>query len=126
MSEIGHGISVGIERFDNHFYLSLVAKGTLTHDDYVYMVPIIESALNGVEHAKIDVLADLTQLYGWELRAAWDDLKLGLTHGRAFNKVAIVGESNLLQFLTKIADWFTPYQTQIFDSTKEARQWLKG
>ncbi|QQX79345.1 STAS/SEC14 domain-containing protein [Shewanella sp. KX20019] len=92
MSDKRHGISVGIERFDNQFYLNLIAKGKLTHEDYQYMVPMLESALAGVEHPEINVLADLTELDGWELRAAWDDLKLGLAHGRAFKKIAIVGE----------------------------------
>ncbi|MCL1056742.1 STAS/SEC14 domain-containing protein [Shewanella gelidimarina] len=125
MSDKRHGISIGIERLDNQFYLNLVAKGKLTHQDYQYMVPLLESALAGVEHPEINVLADLTELDGWELRAAWDDLKLGLAHGRAFKKIAIVGEGNLQQWMAKVTDWFTPYDAKFFESTTEAHQWLK-
>nr|WP_283102873.1 STAS/SEC14 domain-containing protein [Shewanella abyssi] len=105
--------------------MNLVVKGKLTHQDYQYMVPILESALAGVEHPEINVLADLTELDGWELRAAWDDLKLGLAHGRAFKKIAIVGEGHLQQWMAKMADWFTPYDAKFFASTNEAQQWLK-
>jgi len=30
----------------------------------------------------------MTELQGWELRAAWDDFKIGLKHGGDFEKVA--------------------------------------
>ena len=42
----------------------------------------------GVTGPKIQVLFDMTELQGWELRAAWDDFKIGLKHGGDFEKVA--------------------------------------
>lgn len=125
MSDKRHGISVGIERFDNKFHLNFTAKGKLTHQDYLYMVPMIESALAGVEHPEINVIADVTELDGWELRAAWDDLKLGLAHGREFKKIAVVGSGNFQEWMTKIAAWFTPYDAKFFEDKEQAYKWLK-
>ncbi len=52
---------------------------------------MIDNALNGVKDAKVKVFIDGTQLEGWELRAAWDDFKLGLKHKNEFEKIAILG-----------------------------------
>lgn len=124
MSVETHGISVGIEHHGSKFYMTFVAVGKLTHEDYQYMVPMLESAIAGVDEPEINVLADITELDGWELRAAWDDFKIGIDHGKAFNKIAIVGEGKLQEWMAKIADWFTPYDAKFFDSKKQAREWL--
>lgn len=42
-----HGITVGIDRVGDEFFLSLKAQGTLTHQDYEVITPIIDSALKG-------------------------------------------------------------------------------
>ncbi len=91
MTQESHGFSIGIERINNDIFLSLKAKGTLTHQDYLTITPIIDSALAEVNHPKVKVFIDGTELDGWEMRAAWDDLKLGLKHGNEFEKIAIYG-----------------------------------
>ena len=94
MSITRHGLSIGIERVGNEFFLSLTAVGRLTHADYETITPIIDSALDGVQEPKVKVLVDGTEMEGWEPRAAWDDFKLGLKHGSEFEKVAIYGNRN--------------------------------
>lgn len=44
-----HGLSIGIERTGNEFFLTLKAQGTLTHDDYKIITPLINSALSEVK-----------------------------------------------------------------------------
>mgnify|MGYP003384875827 CR=1 FL=1 len=120
-----HGLSIGIERVDSEFFLSLKAIGTLQHSDYQIMVPMIESALEGVESPTIKVFFDATELEGWALRAAWDDLKLGLKHGREFSKVAIVGNKKWLKAAAHIANWFVSGKTESFDDADVALTWLQ-
>lgn len=86
-----HGLSIGMERVRSKFFLSLKAVGKLTHEDYDTINPLIDSALEGVEDPKVTVFIDGSELEGWELRAAWDDFRLGLKHGNQFNKIAIFG-----------------------------------
>ena len=86
-----HGLSIGIERINSDLFLTLKAVGTLQHSDYEVIVPMIDSALAGVKDAKLKVFFDGTEWEGWELRAAWDDLKLGLKHGREFKKSGYFG-----------------------------------
>ena len=53
MTVIRHGLSIGIERVENEFFLTLKAIGTLQHSDYEIIVPVIDSALVGVKNAKV-------------------------------------------------------------------------
>lgn len=119
-----HGLSIGIERHNQHFFLSLKAVGTLTHQDYETITPMIDSALGSVEEPEVDVLINGTELEGWELRAAWDDFKLGLKHGNKFRRVAIFGNKDWQETAAKIGNWFISGEVKYFDDIKSALSWL--
>lgn len=125
MNSIKHGLSIGIERVGEDFFLSLKAVGKLTHADYEVITPLIDSALASVKEPKVDVLIDGTELEGWELRAAWDDLKLGLKHNNEFNKVAIYGNKNWQEIAVKVGSWFMSGEVKYFENVANARTWLK-
>ncbi|MCC4831879.1 STAS/SEC14 domain-containing protein [Shewanella sp. 10N.7] len=124
MTQESHGFSIGIERINSDIFLSLKAKGTLTHQDYLTITPIIDSALAEVDHPKVKVFIDGTELDGWEMRAAWDDLKLGLKHGNEFEKIAIYGNKDWQEFAGKIAKWFIQGESQFFEDKDKALKWL--
>ena len=126
MSAAKHGVSIGIERVGNEFYLSLKAVGKLTHEDYRAITPMIDSALKGVEKAKIKALVDVTELEGWELRAAWDDFKLGIKHGSEFEKVAMYGNKHWQEVAAKIGSWFISGEVKYFETYDEALSWIEG
>jgi hypothetical protein len=121
-----HGLSIGIERIGNEFFLTLKASGKLTHEDYNIITPMINSALEGVKEAKIDALIDGTELEGWELRAAWDDFRLGLKHGREFRRIAIFGNKKWQELAAKIGSWFISGEVKYFDAEDEALEWLQS
>ena len=124
MSTSRHGLSIGIERINKEFFLSLKAVGKLTHEDYLMINPMIESALEGVKKPKIKVLIDGTEMEGWELRAAWDDFKLGLKHGSEFEKIAIYGNHNWQEITAKIGSWFISGEIKYFEHYEDAIVWL--
>ena len=124
MSIEKHGLSIGIERVKQRFYLTLRAIGKLTHEDYQIVTPLIDSALSKVDQPKVDALVDITQLQGWELEAAWDDFKFGLKHGREFEKIAIIGNKPWQEWATKVAGWFISGETNYFENKDEAIIWL--
>ena len=124
MSTTRHGLSIGIERVNNKFFLSFKAIGKLTHDDYQTITPMIESALLGVKQPKIKAIFDASQLDGWELRAAWDDFKLGLKHGSEFEKIAIYGNKGWQEMSAKIGSWFISGEVKYFEDYDEALAWL--
>ncbi|MFV2058857.1 MAG: STAS/SEC14 domain-containing protein [Thiohalomonadales bacterium] len=119
-----HGLSIGIERFGSEFFLSLKATGKLTHEDYETITPMIDSALGAVKEPQVKVLIDGTEMEGWELRAAWDDFRLGLKHGNEFTKIAIFGNKNWQEITAKIGSWFISGEVKYFDSKNEALAWL--
>ncbi|MCL1068400.1 STAS/SEC14 domain-containing protein [Shewanella olleyana] len=119
-----HGFTVGIERIGNDIFLSLKAKGTLTHQDYLTITPLIDSAIAEVKHPQVNVFIDGTELDGWEARAAWDDLKIGLKHGNEFRKIAIYGNKGWQKFAGKIAKWFINGDSQYFEDKDAAMNWL--
>jgi hypothetical protein len=121
-----HGLSIGIERVDNDFFVSLKAVGKLTHQDYQIITPLIDSALAQVKEPHINALIDCTALEGWELRAAWDDFKLGLKHNNEFRKVAIYGNKNWQQLSAKIGAWFISGEVKYFEDGQAALEWLRS
>ena len=124
MSIIKHGLSIGIDRIGSDFFLSLKAVGKLTHEDYKTITPMIDSALDGVKEPKVKVLIDGTELEGWELRAAWDDFKLGLKHNNEFDKIAIYGNKNWQEITAKIGSWFISGEVKYFENIEDALSWL--
>ena len=121
-----HGLSIGMERIGSRFFLSLKAVGKLTHDDYKTITPFIDSALEGFKEPKVNVLIDGSELEGWELRAAWDDFKLGLKHGNQFDKIAIFGNKKWQEHAAKIASWFVSGEVKFFDNSVSALKWLQA
>lgn len=121
-----HGLSIGIERVDERFFLSMKVIGKLTHEDYQTITPMIDAALEGVSDPKVNVLIDGSEMEGWELRAAWDDFKMGLKHGSEFKKIAIVGNKKWQQNVAKMGGWFISGTVKYFESEDDALKWLQA
>jgi len=125
MSEIyEHGIDIGINRIKNQFFVKMKIVGSLTHDDYEMITPLLENALNGITHPHISLLIDATKFEGWSLQAVWDDLKLGLKHNKDFYKIALVGNKSWQEYGVKISNWFTKGSMEYFEKTDDALSWL--
>lgn len=119
-----HGFSIGIERKENTFFLSFKAVGKLTHEDYLEITPMIDGALEAVKKPIVYAFFDVTQMDGWELRAAWDDFKLGVKHGKEFKKVALYGNKSWQEKVSSIANWFVSGEVKFFEDKSEALSWL--
>ncbi len=121
-----HGISIGLERTDNDIFLRIRAVGKLTHKDYEVLSPMLDNAVQAVDHPKIRAFVDVLDLDGWELRAAWDDFQLGMKYGKEFYRVAIVGDKPWERVATKVAGWFISGETEYFEDEDSAMGWLCG
>lgn len=124
MRTIRHGLTIGIERIDNYFFISLKATGKLTHADYEKITPMIDSALAEVDDPRVDMFIDGSEFEGWELRAAWDDFKIGLKHGSDFKNIAIYGNKKWQEHTAKIGNWFVSGEAKYFYDADEALDWL--
>lgn len=126
MSATRHGLTIGIERVGNQFFLSLKATGKLTHEDYNKINPMVDAALEGITDPKIKAYIDGSELEGWEARAAWDDFKFGLKHGSQFEKIAIFGNKKWQEYTAKIGSWFVSGEVKYFEDADEALRWLQN
>jgi len=124
MNSIRHGLSIGIERVGDNFFLSLKATGTLNHQDYQVITPMIDAALKEVLSPKVKAIVDVTEMQGWELRAAWDDFQLGLKHGSEFEKVALYGNKHWQEIIAKVGTWFISGEIEYFEDYQRAIAWL--
>lgn len=125
MNMIRHGLSIGIERVNNHFFMSIKAVGKLTHEDYEKVTPLIDASLEGVKDPKVNVFLDASKFEGWKLRAAWDDFKIGLKHGSEFDRIAIFGNKKWQEYTAKIGTWFVSGEVKYFENADEALSWLQ-
>ncbi|RQW65166.1 STAS/SEC14 domain-containing protein [Vibrio viridaestus] len=119
-----HSITFGMERYDQQMVLLLSVKGKLTHEDYLDVTPMLESAFSEAGDKHVKMLVDIEDFSGWEARAAWDDFKLGLKHKADFEKIAIYGHKSWQQGVAKIADWFIAGHTKSFENYQSAIIWL--
>jgi hypothetical protein len=124
-SQTEHGISIGIKRINETFFIKMKLVGKLTHEDYKTIVPMIENSLKNVEHPDVSLLVDATQFEGWSLEAAFDDLKIGLKHNEDFKKIAFVGNKSWQEYGIKISNWFMFGTMEYFEKMDEAKNWLE-
>jgi hypothetical protein len=118
------GFTIGIESMGDDIFVSMKAVGKLRHEDYQHINPVIDSALKGIEHPQVDVFLDASELEGWEPRAAWDDFKLGLKHGKEFRKIALLGNRKWQEMASRIGSWFISGKMKYFEDADEALNWL--
>ncbi len=121
-----HGLSVGVERVNEHIFITLKAAGKLTHEDYKIITPMIDAAIAEVKEPDVKVLINATEMEGWELRAAWDDFKLGLKHNNDFKRIAIHGNKGWQESISKLGRWFVSGEIKFFENLDDAVAWLKS
>ena len=125
MSKEHHGIEISIESLGSGSILVFKVTGTLTHQDYEEILPTLESSLNKVSEKHIKILVDMAEFSGWELRAVWDDFKLGLKIGFQIKKIAIYGEKNWQELAAKVGNWFISGEMEFFTDYPSAIRWLE-
>ncbi|WP_439147901.1 STAS/SEC14 domain-containing protein [Vibrio sp.] len=124
MSIERHGISVGIERLRGATIIVFKAKGKLTHEDYQAMMPILNTTIEETDSSSLKMLVDISTLTGWELRAAWDDFKLGLELNSKIDKIAIYGDKSWQEMASKVGSWFVSGEIKSFEDHDSAKEWL--
>lgn len=102
-------------------------SGEVTSADYTNtLVPAIEAAL--AEHDAVRLLAIVQpEFKGYDLGAAWSDTKLGLSHWRGFDRIAVVAEQSWVQTSIRLAAPILPCPVQVFDmeDLEAARRWMR-
>ncbi|MDX1302984.1 STAS/SEC14 domain-containing protein [Photobacterium sp.] len=120
-----HGLTMVVERDDDNFLMELKAKGKLTHADYEKITPEMDQVLEGISEPTVNIFFDGAEFEGWELQAAWDELKLTLKHGKKFSKIAVYGNKRWLDMMSHAGSWFISGEVKYFEEPMKGLAWLR-
>jgi len=104
--------------------IGLEASGEVTADDYRdVMVPVVTAA---TEQGGVRLLYVLAEHTKFTAGAAFADAKLGLTHLKGWERIAVVSDADWLENSIKAFGWMMPGEVKTFDDDEvdEATAWL--
>ena len=118
-------MSMMVSEFKNGKVIEAAVSGTLTEEDYREFIPRFESLV--ARNGKVRLLFEMSQFHGWEVKAAWEDLKLDLKHYGEVERVAMVGEKKWQKWMTQFSKPFTGAEVRYFDSSEseKALAWVE-
>ena len=87
-------------------YVALKEIGKITSRDYDTLIPYLEEAIKN--EGALNILCDMTNFDGMEIKAAWRDFRLGIRHIRDFHRCALVGAR-------KWVEWYIKFTVPFFN-----------
>ena len=96
----------------------------ITSRDHDTLIPYLEEAIK--KEGPLNILCDMTNFDGMEIKAAWRDFRFGMRHFRDFLHCAPVDASKWVEWCVKITVSFFKLEVRLFQTgqEKEARNWL--
>ncbi len=107
--------------------LAVKASEKLTSEDYEdIFIPHLKHLIDKFGEVRVVLFLD-KDFIGWELGAAWDDAVFGVQHRHDFEKIAVVGGQQWLEWATKIGAYFMEGQVTTYETTEfqDAVAWVK-
>ncbi len=101
--------------------IGLKLCGKLHDGDYKQFVPTIETLLTAEGKARL--FMQLEDFHGWDLHAAWDDLKFSLRHYSDFERIAMVGDRKWEKWMASFCRPFTKAKVMYFDRSDVDAAW---
>lgn len=105
--------------------IEVVATGKVSRQDYDAVLAQLESWLS--PGSCWDFFVQLDDFKGWEPGAFWQETMFDLKHRAQFGRIAVVGESGLAEWASKISKLFFPREVRFFHPGQAvaARAWLQ-
>jgi hypothetical protein len=106
--------------------LGFTAHGTVTGSDYdSVLIPELEARFQ--KHAKLSLLYHFAEDFSsFEAEAIWDDTWADLRHFRAWEKIAVVTDTDWIRKAANIFGLLRPGRVRVFTNAQlgEARSWV--
>ena len=96
-------------------------SGKVHDEDYKTLVPAVETSLAAEGNGCLFV--QMEDFHGWDLQAAWDDIKFGAKHYSDFERIAMVGDRKWEEWMTKLCKPFTKATVKYFDVPEVDAAW---
>jgi hypothetical protein len=97
--------------------------GTMTHTDYERLIAKFEEMIR--EQGRVSVFVELEECQGWEVGAAWDDVKFGVKHHSDFARCAVVGVKKWHKWMTKLSGLLLNAKYFEAPHFKDAWEWVR-
>jgi hypothetical protein len=104
--------------------LEMHVYGELTLADYRGFEEAVGRELKTAP--KIKLFLDLTQMTGYTLDVAWEEIKFTRAHAHDFRRIAIVSETQMAPWLSWVSAAFSDAEARIFDNRDPAIAWLNA
>ena len=102
--------------------VSLAVIGEFTLDDFTeFEEYLIDNELFDGTH---DLLFDLTEMAGFTLDAAVEEIKFSRLHGSDFRRIAVVTDSQWVAWSAWLEKTFVKAEMRVFSDAGEAEGWL--
>lgn len=100
--------------------VGLIAPAKVTASDYeTVLVPAIEAKI--ARYGRVRILYQMGPGFtGFAPAAMWDDLKLGVAHLKAWEKVAVVTDIDWIVDATRLFAFAMPCPVKVFPTTEAA------
>ena len=101
-------------------------SGKLTQEDYEKLIPTWQRVI--ARAGAMRLLLVMEDFHGWEIGAAWDDLRFEIEHRQSVERVAMVGDKAWEKWMIKIGALFAPDLVKYFDASEiaEAEKWVRA
>jgi hypothetical protein len=113
-----------VDEFVHGRVLDVNLHGRLTRRDFDHIVPETERLIH--QYGKIRIVVTLHDFEGWDMGAAWEEIKWEAKHFNHVDKIAIVGDSRWHRCLANLCKPFTTAHVRYFnlDALDAAYQWV--
>lgn len=105
-------------------FINATASGKLTKEHYDYIVPELDKIMLSLNDKKCRILFELNDFHGWTLGAFIEDFKIGIKYAKDIDRMAIVGDADWEEKLSKIADFFLKSEIKYFEKKEKAQSWI--
>jgi hypothetical protein len=104
-------------------FLAFKASGKLTDHDYKEMyVPALKAAVEA--YGKVRIVFELADNFqGWDVHAAWDEIKLEPLYLTKIERAAFVGHERWEKWMAKLMKPFTTGEVRYFEANKGSDAW---
>ncbi len=103
--------------------LKVHVYGELTLDDFGEFERVISDKLK--RFPQVDVLMDLSNMTGFTLDVAWEDIRFNHQHVRDIKRIAVVAGDQWLSWLGWLSGVSMQAEVQVFPEIADAEAWLE-
>jgi hypothetical protein len=104
--------------------LKVNVYGEFTLSDYREFEQAVTRGLK--TQPKVKLLLELSNMAGFTVDVAWEDIKFTRAHAHDFQRIAVVASDEWTSWASWLGTAFTDAEVQYFDEVTTAEAWLHG